>query len=106
MKRRLSRELVGGIDLLVALALALLALLELWWPDGFVGTGPVEGQRAVLVPAAPESHAIPAALPAFATARCPWFLAERLSFRVEAVGIDRELLRRQLTDASERVHRG
>ena len=52
MKRRLSRELVGEVDLLLALALALLSLLEIWWPGGFVGTGRIEGEWAVLVPAA------------------------------------------------------
>ena len=44
------------------------------------------GVELVPGPAAAELHAIPAALPAFAGARCPWFLAERLGFRVEASG--------------------
>jgi GNAT superfamily N-acetyltransferase len=41
-----------------------------------------------LLPGVPEGvrFACPDALPAFATARCPWFPAERLSFRVVAAG--------------------
>lgn len=39
-------------DLAVASALAALAMLELAWPGGFVGTGPIEGDRTVLVPTA------------------------------------------------------
>ena len=40
------------LDLVVAGGLALLALIEIWWPGGFVATGPIEGDRAVLVPTA------------------------------------------------------
>jgi signal transduction histidine kinase len=77
VKRRLSRELVGGVDLVLALALALLALLELWWPDGFIGTGPIEGERAILLPAAlamtlplalRRRHPLPVALTVFGAA--------------------------------------
>ena len=39
-------------DLALAIGLALLALAEIWWPGGFVATGPIEGSRAVLVPTA------------------------------------------------------
>jgi signal transduction histidine kinase len=39
-------------DLVLAVALALLALIEIWWPGGFIATGPIEGNRAVLVPTA------------------------------------------------------
>jgi signal transduction histidine kinase len=75
VKRRLSRE--PGVDLVLALALALLALLELWWPDGFVGTGPIEGERAILLPAAlamtvplalRRRHPLPVALTVFGAA--------------------------------------
>jgi signal transduction histidine kinase len=47
------RRIAGGaaaLDVALAAALTALALLELWWPGGFVGTGSVEGSRAVLVP--------------------------------------------------------
>jgi hypothetical protein len=45
------------------------------------------GVSLVPGPAAAERRqAAPDALPAFAAARCPWFFAERLSFRVEAIG--------------------
>ena len=36
----------------MAVALALLALVEIWWPGGFFATGPIEGSRWVLVPTA------------------------------------------------------
>ncbi len=39
-------------DLVLAVGLALLALAEIWWPGGFVASGPIEGNRAVLVPTA------------------------------------------------------
>jgi signal transduction histidine kinase len=39
-------------DLVLAVGLALLALAEIWWPGGFLATGPIEGSRAVLVPTA------------------------------------------------------
>jgi signal transduction histidine kinase len=39
-------------DLVLAVALALLALVEIFWPGGFVATGPIEGDRAILVPTA------------------------------------------------------
>ena len=39
-------------DLLLALGLASLALVEIFWPGGFVATGPIEGEKAVLVPTA------------------------------------------------------
>ena len=39
-------------DLVLAVGLALLALAEIWWPGGFVSSGPIEGNRAVLVPTA------------------------------------------------------
>ena len=42
----------GLVDLVLAVALALLALVEIWWPGGFVATGPIEGNRAILVPTA------------------------------------------------------
>ena len=53
--RRVGRRLSHPsrlVDLVIAVALALLALLEIWWPGGFVGTGPIEGDKAVLVPTA------------------------------------------------------
>ncbi len=34
------------------MGLALLALAEIWWPGGFVGSGPIEGETRVLVPTA------------------------------------------------------
>jgi signal transduction histidine kinase len=40
------------VDLVLAVGLALLALIEISWPGGFVATGPIEGDRAVLVPTA------------------------------------------------------
>jgi hypothetical protein len=44
------------------------------------------GLELVTEPAPPRSlHATPDALPAFADAPCPWFLAERLHFRVGAI---------------------
>jgi signal transduction histidine kinase len=49
--RRLPQSSRLG-DLVLAVGLALLALAEIWWPGGFVGTGPIEGSRAVLVPTA------------------------------------------------------
>jgi signal transduction histidine kinase len=39
-------------DLLLAVVLASLALLEIWWPGGFISSGPIEGNREVLVPTA------------------------------------------------------
>ena len=39
-------------DLALAVGLALLALAEIWWPGGFVASGPIEGNRVVLVPTA------------------------------------------------------
>jgi signal transduction histidine kinase len=39
-------------DLALAVGLALLALMEIWWPGGFVASGPIEGNRDVLVPTA------------------------------------------------------
>jgi signal transduction histidine kinase len=39
-------------DLGLAFGLALLALAEIWWPGGFVATGPIEGDKAILVPTA------------------------------------------------------
>lgn len=41
-----ARRLFDGF---IALGLALLALLEIWWPGGFVATGPIEGNTAILV---------------------------------------------------------
>ena len=41
-----ARRLFDGF---IALGLALLALIEIWWPGGFVATGPIEGNTAVLV---------------------------------------------------------
>jgi hypothetical protein len=43
------------------------------------------GLELVTEPAPPSSHVSPDALPAFADAGCPWFLAERLRFRVAAI---------------------
>lgn len=43
------------------------------------------GLELVSEPAPRSMHAIPDALPAFADAACPWFLAERLRFRVAAI---------------------
>jgi signal transduction histidine kinase len=40
------------IDLVLAVGLAILALVEIWWPGGFIGTGSIEGNKAVLVPTA------------------------------------------------------
>jgi signal transduction histidine kinase len=40
------------LDPLLAAGLALLALIEIFWPGGFVATGPIEGDRAILVPTA------------------------------------------------------
>jgi hypothetical protein len=48
--------------------------------------------------AAEPRQAIPDALPAFAAARCPWFFAERLSFRVEAIGAGGMTVRALRTD--------
>ena len=39
-------------DVVLAIGLAALSLLELWWPGGFVASGPITGSRAVLVPTA------------------------------------------------------
>jgi signal transduction histidine kinase len=39
-------------DLVLAVGLALFALVEIWWPGGFVATGPIEGTKEVLVPTA------------------------------------------------------
>ncbi len=39
-------------DASLAAAVTALALLELMWPDGFIGTGEIEGDRTVLVPTA------------------------------------------------------
>jgi signal transduction histidine kinase len=39
-------------DLVLAVALALFALVEIFWPGGFIATGPIEGDRAALVPTA------------------------------------------------------
>src|SRR4029450_5854199 len=41
-----ARRLFDGV---IALGLALLALIEIWWPGGFVATGPIEGNTAILV---------------------------------------------------------
>jgi hypothetical protein len=43
------------------------------------------GLELVTEPAPEPLHASPDALPAFAAAACPWFLAERLRFRVAAI---------------------
>jgi hypothetical protein len=43
------------------------------------------GLELVSEPAARSAHASPDALPAFAAAACPWFLSERLRFRVAAI---------------------
>jgi signal transduction histidine kinase len=39
-------------DLGLAVGLALLAQVEIWWPGGFIGTGPIEGDKVILVPTA------------------------------------------------------
>jgi signal transduction histidine kinase len=64
MRRRFLRATFGRVsgrripqaahlgDLVLAVALALFALTEIWWPGGFVATGPIEGNRSVLVPTA------------------------------------------------------
>ena len=39
-------------DLALAVGLALLALAEIWWPGGFVASGPIDGDSEVLVPTA------------------------------------------------------
>jgi signal transduction histidine kinase len=64
MRRRPLRATLGRVsargitratrpgDVVLAVALALLALIEIWWPGGFIATGPIEGNRAVLVPTA------------------------------------------------------
>ena len=39
-------------DLGLAVGLALFALVEIWWPGGFIGTGPIEGDKVILVPTA------------------------------------------------------
>jgi signal transduction histidine kinase len=39
-------------DLGLAVGLALLALAEIWWPGGFIATGPIEGNKVILVPTA------------------------------------------------------
>ena len=44
-----ARRLFDGF---IAVGLALLALIEIWWPGGFVATGPIEGDTAILVPTA------------------------------------------------------
>jgi signal transduction histidine kinase len=49
---RRSLRLPRQVDLVLAVALALLALVEIWWPGGFLATGPIEGSRVVLVPTA------------------------------------------------------
>src|SRR5262245_6076356 len=49
---RRSLRLPRLADLVLAVALALLALVEIWWPGGFLATGPIEGSRLVLVPTA------------------------------------------------------
>jgi signal transduction histidine kinase len=49
--RRIPRASRLG-DLVLAFGLALLALVEIWWPGGLVATGPIEGNKAVLVPTA------------------------------------------------------
>jgi hypothetical protein len=46
---------------------------------------PRVGLELVPDPAPPALHASPDALPAFAAAGCPWFLAEHLRFRVAAI---------------------
>lgn len=43
------------------------------------------GLELVCGPASQSQHASPDGLPAFAAADCPWFLAERLRFRVAAI---------------------
>ena len=30
----------------------MLAQVEIWWPGGFLGTGPIEGDKVILVPTA------------------------------------------------------
>jgi signal transduction histidine kinase len=52
MSRRRIRQAPHLLDLVLAIGLALLALVEIWWPGGFVSSGPIEGNRAVLVPTA------------------------------------------------------
>jgi signal transduction histidine kinase len=49
--RRIPRPSRVG-DLVLAVGLALLALAEIWWPGGFVASGPIEGNETVLVPTA------------------------------------------------------
>src|SRR5512132_1122942 len=49
--RRIPRASPLG-DLVLGFGLALLALVEIWWPGGLVATGPIEGDKAVLVPTA------------------------------------------------------
>ncbi len=39
-------------DLVLAVGLALFALVEIWWPGGFISTGPIEGDKVILVPTA------------------------------------------------------
>jgi signal transduction histidine kinase len=39
-------------DLVLAVGLALLALVEIWWPGGFISTGPIDGDKVILVPTA------------------------------------------------------
>jgi signal transduction histidine kinase len=50
-RRRLAQSSRLG-DLVLAVGLALLALAEIWWPGGFVASGPIEGDKEVLVPTA------------------------------------------------------
>jgi signal transduction histidine kinase len=49
--RRIAQSSRLG-DLVLAVGLALLALAEIWWPGGFVASGPIEGNKEVLVPTA------------------------------------------------------
>jgi signal transduction histidine kinase len=49
---RAFRHARHAFDVLVALGLAVLALLEIFWPGGFVASGPIEGSTRVLVPTA------------------------------------------------------
>jgi signal transduction histidine kinase len=50
--RRLFTRTTRRGDLVLAVGLALLALTETLWPGGLLATGPIEGNKAVLVPTA------------------------------------------------------
>ena len=64
MRRRPLRATLGRVsgrripqpsrlgDVVLAVALALLALVEILWPGGFIATGQIDGDRAALVPTA------------------------------------------------------